>query len=246
MRAMRARMLLGQAVVDARVDGEWVHTADGQRLPISEVTFAPPCQPSKVICVGFNYRDHAAELNWEPPKEPLLFLKPPSAVIGHEAPIPYPCHTSRLEYEGELAVVIGRRARDVPRERALEYVEGYTIFNDITARDVQQVEKQWVRAKAFDASAPLGPWIAGGLDPGTLDLVARVNGAVRQAANTRDMIFDVPTLIEVTSAIMTLEPGDVIATGTPRGVGPLQPGDVVEIDIAGIGVLRNTVVSTGR
>lgn len=243
---MRARILLDGVVDDARVDGEWVQVADGRRLPVSATTFAPPCQPSKVICVGFNYRDHAAELAWEPPKEPLLFLKPPSAVIGHEAPIPYPRHTSRLEYEGELAVVIGRRARDVPREQALDYVEGYTVFNDITARDVQQVEKQWVRAKAFDASAPLGPWIAAGLDPGNLDLVARVNGQVRQAANTRDMIFDVPTLIETVSAIMTLEPGDVIATGTPKGVGPLTPGDVVEIEIAGIGVLRNTVVETPR
>lgn len=241
---MQARIVRGGAVLAARVDGEWVHTADGERLAVSQVTFAPPCQPSKVVCVGFNYRDHAAELAWEPPKEPLLFLKPPSAVIGHQAPIPYPRHTSRLEYEGELAVVIGRRARDVPRERALDYVEGYTLFNDITARDVQQVEKQWVRAKAFDASAPLGPWIARGLDPGNLDLVTRVNGQVRQAANTRDMIFDVPTLIETVSAIMTLEPGDVIATGTPRGVGPLVPGDVVEIEIAGIGVLRNTVVGT--
>lgn len=241
MASSRARIHLGPVIVEARVDGDVVRTADGKSLAVSDVTFAPPCEPSKVICVGFNYRDHAAELSWEPPKEPLLFIKPLSAVIGHEEPIPYPRHTSRLEYEGELAVVIGRRAREISRERALDYVDGYTILNDITARDVQQVEKQWVRAKAFDGSAPLGPWITSGLDPGALDLTARVNGEIRQSANTREMIFDVPTLIEVISAILTLEPGDVIATGTPRGVGPLVPGDVVEIEIAGIGVLRNAV-----
>lgn len=239
---MQARIVRDGAVVEAQVDGESVVTAEGLRLAISAVTFAPPCQPSKVVCVGFNYRDHAAEMGLELPKEPLLFLKPPTAVIGHGAPIPYPRHTARLEYEGELAVVIGRRARDIPRAQALEYVAGFTAFNDITARDVQQVEKQWFRAKAFDASAPLGPWIAHGLDPASLDLVVRVNGVVRQAGNTREMIFDVPALIETISSFVTLEPGDVIATGTPRGVGPLVPGDVVEVEIPGIGTLRNPVV----
>ncbi len=237
----QARIVRGGTVLDAHVDGEWITTADARRLPLSEVTFAPPCEPTKIICVGFNYRDHAAELKAEIPKEPLLFLKPPSAVLAHQAPIPYPRHTRQLEYEGELAVIVGRRARDVPRDRALDVVWGYTIFNDVTARDVQQVEKQWVRAKAFDGSAPLGPWIVSPLDPRALDLTVRVNGAVRQAGNTRDMIFDVPALIEAISAIMTLERGDVIATGTPRGVGRLAVGDVVEIEIAGIGVLRNTV-----
>lgn len=237
-----ARIVVGSTALDAQVDGEWVITADGGRLGLPEVVFAPPCVPTKIVCVGFNYRDHADELGWEAPKEPLLFLKPPSAVIAHHAPIPYPRHTQQLEYEGELAVVIGQRARDVRREHALEVVWGYTIFNDVTARDVQQVEKQWVRAKAFDGSAPLGPWIASALDAGALDLTVRVNGHVRQAGNTRDMIFNVAALIEAISAIMTLERGDVIATGTPRGVGPLVAGDVVEIEIAGIGVLRNAVV----
>jgi len=236
-----ARIVHGGAVLDVQVDGEWITIPDGQRLSFSQVTFAPPCAPTKVVCVGFNYRDHAAELKAEVPKEPLLFLKPPSAVLAHQAPIRYPRHTRQLEYEGELAFVIGRRARDVPRDRALEVVWGYTIFNDVTARDVQQVEKQWVRAKAFDGSAPLGPWIVSPLDPRALDLIVRVNGAVRQTGNTRDMIFDVPALVEVISAIMTLERGDVIATGTPRGVGPLAVGDVVEVEIAEIGVLRNTV-----
>lgn len=241
---IHARIVHNTAVLDARVEGESVVAGD-LRLPVTEAVFAPPCMPTKIICVGFNYRDHAAELAWEPPAEPLLFLKPPSALVAHEAPIPYPSHTRQLEYEAELAVVIGRRCRQVPRARALDVVWGYTAFNDITARDVQREEKQWVRAKAFDASAPLGPWIVTDLDPGALDLAARVNGETKQSSNTRYMIFDVPTLIEVVSSIMTLERGDVIATGTPKGVGPLQPGDVVEIEVGGVGVLRNRVVAGG-
>ncbi len=237
-----ARITHQGAVLDVQVDGHRITTADGLQLGLVDVTFAPPCTPTKIICVGFNYRDHAAEMKTEPPKEPLLFLKPPSAVIAHQAPIPYPRHTKQLEYEGELAVVIGRRTRHVARARGQEYVWGYTIFNDVTARDVQRVENQWFRAKAFDGSAPLGPWIVDGLDPSALDLTVRVNGQVRQTGNTRDMTFDVPALIEVISSFVTLERGDVIATGTPRGVGSLAIGDVVEVEIAGIGVLRNTVV----
>ncbi len=145
-----ARIVQNAAALDGQVDGEWIMTPDGRRLQLSEVTFAPPCAPTKVICVGFNYRDHAAELKAEIPKEPLLFLEPPSAVLAHQAPIPYPRHTRQLEYEGELAVVIGRRARNVVRDRALEVVWGYTIFNDVTARDVQQVEKQCVRRPGVD------------------------------------------------------------------------------------------------
>lgn len=240
---MIARIVVGGGVVEAQVEGEWVHTAGGDRIRVSEAHFAPPCQPTKIICVGFNYRDHAAELGVEPPKEPLMFLKPPSSVVGHGAPVPYPRHTSRFEYEAEMAVVIGRRARRVSASDALDYVAGYTCFNDLTARDVQEVEKQWFRAKAFDASAPLGPWIVSGLDTSNLGVFARVNGEVRQAGNTSDMVFDVPTLIEVASSFATLEPGDVIATGTPRGIGRLQVGDIVEIEIEGIGVLRNTVVA---
>ncbi|MDR7482059.1 MAG: fumarylacetoacetate hydrolase family protein [Armatimonadota bacterium] len=239
---IHARIVHNHAVLDARVEGEVVVAGD-VRLPVTGATFAPPCVPTKIICVGFNYQDHAAELAWEPPAEPLLFLKPPSALVGHDAPIPYPPHTRQLEYEAELAVVIGQRCRRVPRARALDVVWGYTAFNDITARDVQRTEQQWVRAKAFDASAPLGPWIVTGVDPGALDLAARVNGETKQSSNTRSMIFDVPTLIEVVSSIMTLERGDVIATGTPKGVGPLQPGDVVEVEVGGVGVLRNRVVA---
>jgi 2-keto-4-pentenoate hydratase/2-oxohepta-3-ene-1,7-dioic acid hydratase in catechol pathway len=240
-----ARIVHNGAVLDAEVSGEWITTAGGRRLKTSEAAFAPPCVPTKIICVGYNYRDHATELKAEIPREPLMFLKPPSAIVAHQAPIPYPRHTQQLEYEGELAVVIGQRARNVPRASASAFIWGYTLFNDVTARDVQQVEKQWFRAKAFDGSAPLGPWIADGLDPGALTLTVRVNGRVCQTGTTQDMIFDVPALIEAASAIVTLERGDVIATGTPRGVGPLAVDDVVEVEIAEIGVLRNTVARGG-
>ncbi len=240
---MIARVIVGGGIVEAKVEGEWIQTVGGDRIRVTEAQFAPPCQPTKVICVGFNYRDHAAELGVEPPREPLLFLKPPSSVVGHGVPVPYPRHTSRFEYEAELAVVIGRRARRVLAAEALDYVAGYTCFNDLTARDVQEAEKQWFRAKAFDASAPLGPWIVSGLDTSNLGVFTRVNGEVRQAGSTSDMVFDVPTLIEVISSFATLEPGDVIATGTPRGIGRLSVGDVVEIEIEGIGVLRNTVAA---
>lgn len=239
----QARIVLEGSEVDAVIEGEDAIARDGRRVTLDAVRFAAPCLPTKVVCVGLNYRDHAAEMGLEIPKDPLLFLKPPSAVVAHDAPIPYPAHTQRLEYEAELAVVIGRTARHVTKARALDHVRGYTVFNDITARDVQKVESQWVRAKAFDASAPLGPWIVTDFDPAGRDVIARVNGQERQHGNTRDMIFDVPTIIEIVSAIMTLEPGDVIATGTPRGVGPLVAGDVVEIEVGGIGVLRNRITA---
>jgi 2-keto-4-pentenoate hydratase/2-oxohepta-3-ene-1,7-dioic acid hydratase in catechol pathway len=239
----QARIILEGSEVDAVIEGEDAIARDGRRVSLEAVRFAPPCLPTKVVCVGLNYRDHAAEMGVEIPKDALLFLKPPSAVIAHDAPIPYPSHTQRLEYEAELAVVIGRTARTVPRARALEHVWGYTAFNDLTARDAQKVESQWVRAKAFDASAPLGPWIVTDFDPAGRDVIARVNGQERQHGNTRDLIFDIPTIIEIISAIMTLERGDVIATGTPKGVGPVIPGDVVEIEIGGIGVLRNRIAA---
>lgn len=227
------------------LEGEEVVAASGQRWPLREVKLLTPTVPSKVVCVGFNYRDHAQELNWEIPKEPLLFLKPPSALVSHGEHVVYPAHTRQLEYEGELAVVIGKRCRNVRRDEARSVILGYSIFNDITARDVQRVEKQWVRAKCFDTSAPYGPVVVTDVDPGNLNLVTRVNGIVKQSSNTRYLIFDVYTLVEAVSAIMTLEPGDVIATGTPAGVGPLEPGDEVSVEIEGIGVLTNRVVRQG-
>lgn len=238
-----ARIWLDGQALDVRVEGEEVVLPPGHRLELSTVRLLPPTAPTKVICVGFNYRDHAQELEVEIPKEPLFFLKPPSALVAHGQPIPYPAHTAQLDYEGELAVVIARRCRSVSRERAREVILGYSILNDVTARDVQKVEKQWVRAKAFDGSAPYGPWVETELDPLDVRIITRVNGEVRQDSSTRYMIFDVYELVAEASRYMTLEPGDVIATGTPPGVGPLRPGDVVEITVEGVGTLRNPVAA---
>ncbi len=236
-----ARVLLDGRAYEARLEGEELVTTWGQRVPVEAAVLLPPTEPSKVICVGFNYRDHAQELQVEIPQEPLFFLKPPSALVAHGQPVVYPWHTRQLDYEGELAVVIGRRCRDVRPEEAREVILGYSIFNDVTARDVQKVERQWVRAKAFDGSAPYGPWVETELDPADVRITTRVNGEVRQDSRTRFMIFDVFTLVAEASRYMTLEPGDVIATGTPPGVGPVRPGDVVEITVEGIGTLSNPV-----
>ncbi len=214
-----------------------------ERIPVREVRFLSPARPSKIIALGLNYRDHAAELGMALPKEPLLFLKPPSAVIGPEDEIVLPPQSKRVDYEAELAVVIGRKAKNVPPEEALDYVLGYTCFNDVTARDLQKKDGQWTRAKSFDTFAPFGPWIETELDPSNLKIEARVNGEIRQKSSTQELVFSVPEIISFVSQIMTLLPGDVIATGTPPGVGPLAPGDVVEIEVEGIGVLRNRVRS---
>lgn len=199
--------------------------------------------PTKIIGIGQNYRAHAAEMGKGIPEEPLMFLKPLSAVIVDGAAIERPAGYERVDFEGELGVVIGKRARRVPREQALDYVEGYTIVNDVTVRDLQKKDGQWTRAKGFDTFCPIGPKVVPGLDPSKLHLTTRVNGVVKQDSPTSDLIFDVPTLISFVSQHMTLEPGDIISTGTPSGVGNLNPGDVVEIEISGIGVLRNPVVA---
>jgi len=201
----------------------------------------PPCAPTKIVGVGLNYRAHALEMGKPLPSEPLLFLKPPSAVIGSGTPIVLPTGYERVDYEGELGVVIGRRARNVPVARALEYVDGLTCALDITVRDLQKRDVQYTRAKGFDTFCPLGPVIARGLDPSHLRLLTRLNGLVRQDSSTEDLIFSVPELVAFVSGVMTLEPGDVISTGTPPGVGALCPGDVVEVEIEGIGILRNPV-----
>lgn len=202
-----------------------------------------PCVPSKIICVGVNYHDHARELGHTLPAVPLIFLKPPTSVIGPGEAIAYPPYwTQRVDYEAELAVVIGRRARRIRVEDVDEVIFGFTCLNDVTARDLQREDGQWARAKSFDTFCPLGPMIARGLDPSALRIESRVNGQVRQSSCTREMIFGVRELVSFISHVMTLEPGDVIATGTPAGVGPLQPGDVVEIWIDGIGSLKNPVV----
>lgn len=215
----------------------------GRRLgPAGEFRLLSPCMPTKILAVGLNYATHAAELGMAVPEEPLFFLKPPSAVIGPGEAIVYPRLSRQVDYEAELAVVIGRRARRIAREEALAYVLGYTCALDVTARDFQRADGQWTRAKGFDTFCPLGPWIVPDLDPHDLLVECRVNGQVRQRARTSDLIFSVEDLIHRASWVMTLEPGDVLLTGTPSGVGPLQPGDRVEVEIEGIGVLRNSVV----
>ena len=198
-------------------------------------------RPSKIVCVGTNYRAHAQEMGKPLPEEPLLFLKPPSALVGPGAPIVRPRGYQRVDFEGELAVVIGRTARRVSHAGALDHVAGYTCLNDVTVRDLQKRDVQFTRAKGFDSFCPVGPRVAAGLDPSRLRLETRVNGQVRQSSTTADLIFDVPTLIAFISAVMTLEEGDLISTGTPSGVGNLEPGDVVAVEIEGIGVLENPV-----
>lgn len=209
---------------------------------LNEVKILPPIRPSKVVCVGLNYRDHAEELNMNIPDEPILFLKPPTTVIGHEDCILYPAGSHQVDYEAELAVVIGHEARFVSRKDALDFVAGYTVLNDVTARDLQKKDGQWTRAKSFDTFCPLGPCMETELDPSNLDICMRVNREVKQDSNTENMIFTVEELISFISEIMTLHPGDVIATGTPPGVGPMQVGDVAEVCVEGIGILKNEVI----
>jgi 2-keto-4-pentenoate hydratase/2-oxohepta-3-ene-1,7-dioic acid hydratase in catechol pathway len=199
--------------------------------------------PSKIIGIGTNYRAHAIEMGKGVPDEPLMFLKPRSALVPGGAGIVRPAGYERVDYEGELGVVIGRRAHAVSREAALDYVMGLTCVNDVTVRDLQKKDVQFTRAKGFDTFCPLGPRIVAGLDPSALRLTTRVNGSVRQDSSTADLIFDVPTLIAFCSRHMTLEAGDVISTGTPSGVGNLAVGDRVEVEIEGIGVLHNHVIA---
>jgi len=199
--------------------------------------------PSKIIGIGQNYRAHAIEMGKGIPEEPLMFLKPRSALIADGAAIERPAGFERVDHEGELGVVIGKRAHRVAKEHALDYVLGYTCVNDVTVRDLQKKDGQWTRAKGFDTFCPIGPRIVPGLDPRNLRITTRVNGKVRQDSSTSDLIFDVATLISFCSHYMTLEAGDVISTGTPAGVGNLVPGDVCEIEIEGVGVLTNPVIA---
>ncbi|MDI6870695.1 MAG: fumarylacetoacetate hydrolase family protein [Bacillota bacterium] len=196
----------------------------------------------KIVCVGLNYRDHAAELGMALPAEPVIFLKPETALIGPEEPIVYPAMSRQVDYEAELAVVIGREARNVTAAEAGRYIAGYTCFNDVTARDLQRRDVQWTRAKSFDTFAPVGKEVVRGIDPSDLLVECYVNGERRQSSSTRNLIFPVPELVSFVSRVMTLHPGDLIATGTPPGVGQLRPGDVVEVVIEGVGRLRNPVV----
>ncbi len=216
----------------------------GETFRLGDVRLLAPVIPrSKVVGIGKNYAAHASEMGGEVPTEPLMFLKPNTSVVGPGDPVFYPWQTSDLHYEGELAVVIGRICRDVPVERALDVVFGYTVGNDVTARDLQRGDVQFTRAKGFDSFCPLGPWIETELDTSDLRVQTFLEGEQVQDGSTRDMVFDVPTLISHVSSVMTLLPGDVILTGTPEGVGPMQVGDEVEVSVSGIGALTNQVTS---
>ena len=237
------------------VEGEFVlPLADGETLesfpsprtveaiPLSGVTLLAPVAPSKIVCVGRNYREHAAELGNKMPDEPLLFLKAPSSLIGNGDPIELPPESQQVEHEGELGVVIGRRARKLAAtDDPLSFVLGYTCVNDVTARDLQRKDVQFTRGKSFDTFCPVGPFIVSDLNPLDVSVETRVNGIVKQHGRTRDMAFSVPFLIRYIANVMTLEPGDLIATGTPAGVSRMNDGDVVEVEVEGIGLLKNPV-----
>lgn len=217
----------------------------GTKVPLSKVRLLPPVLPNKVVGIGRNYADHAAELGNEVPDTPVAFFKPSTSVIGPGDSIAYPSFSQEVHYEAELAVVIGRMCREVPRERARDVILGYTCANDVTARDVQKRENQWARAKGFDSSCPLGPWVETELDPSDLTIQCTVNGEQRQLGRTAEMVRSIEDLIVHISEAMTLLPGDVILTGTPAGVGPLNVGDEVAVTIEGIGTLTNKVIKRG-
>ncbi len=214
---------------------------DGRALPLAKLRLLAPVQPSKVVAVGLNYLDHIKEMNDPMPDEPVIFLKPPSAVIGPEDAIVRPKRSSRVDYEAEIAAVIGKRCKGLNYDQAKEAIFGFTCCNDVTARDLQPIDGQWTRAKGFDTFAPIGPVINTQLDPANLTIRSILNGRVCQDGNTNMMMRDPYYLVAFASSVMTLEPGDVVTLGTPEGVGPMQAGDIIEIEIQGIGVLRNSV-----
>ena len=209
--------------------------------PCEDIEIKPPVSPSKIVCVGLNYRDHAAELNMELPNEPVIFIKPLTSIVGHLDTIIYPDSSNQVDYEGELGIVISKEAKNVNEKDAAEFIGGYTVLNDVTARDLQRKDTQWTRAKSFDTFCPIGPCIETDLDPMDQNISLQLNGEIKQKSNTKNMIFNVYKLVEFISGIMTLKTGDVIATGTPPGVGSMNAGDTVEVEIEGIGILRNHV-----
>ncbi len=214
-----------------------------QPKPLSALKLLHPVSPSKIVCIGRNYADHAAELGNELPKEPLLFLKAPSSLVGPGDPIILTALSQRVDFEGELGVVIGKTCRNLALEEdVLQYIRGYVCVNDVTARDLQKKDGQWTRGKGFDTFCPVGPIVTGDLDLSQpISVTTRLNGVVKQHGTTADLIFTIPTILRYITAAMTLFPGDLIATGTPAGVGPMQAGDVVEVEVGGIGILRNPV-----
>ena len=238
-----ARTVLARGEDDPRLlDGDVFGKYElGVPVDLSRAKLLPPVQPSKIVAIGLNYKDHAAEMNKPLPPEPLMFMKPSTAVIGPSAPIALPMWAGEIHHESEMGVVIGRRASRVKAADAMQYVLGLTCANDVTARDLQKKDVQYTRAKGFDTFAPLGPCVTFGLDPSSLKIEGILNGEVRQSSSTRELIFPVPMLVECVSRVMTLLPGDVILTGTPSGVGPLKPGDTFTVRIEGIGELTNRI-----
>ena len=217
-------------------------TLDGSTYELGEVRLLAPCVPSKIVALGLNYHSHAEETKLSIPSVPLIFLKPSTAVIGHDDEIVLPPLSRRVDYEGELGVVIGRKAKDVLQDKAQDYILGYTCVNDVSERYAQKEDGQWTRAKGFDTFAPIGPWIETEIDPDDLKIETYLNGRLCQSARTSDLIFGVAELVSFISSVMTLLPGDIISTGTPSGIGRMNPGDVVEVRIEKIGNLRNFVV----
>lgn len=247
-----ARVKYSNEIYYAKIDGNLVTLLDGDVfdyysvtdtvMSLDEVKLLPPCMPSKIVAVGLNYADHAHELNLTIPDFPALFLKPSSSVVGHMDNIIYPPMSKQVDYEAELAIVIGKTASYVSESNAKQYVLGYTCLNDVTARDLQNKDSQWTRAKGFDTFAPIGPWIETDADPDNANITLKLNGEVKQSSNTKNFIFKSDYLISKISEIMTLYPGDIITTGTPSGIGPMNSGDTVEVIIDGIGTLKNTVI----
>ncbi|WP_216894791.1 fumarylacetoacetate hydrolase family protein [Nocardia alni] len=218
-------------------------TFTGRSWPLADVRLLAPILASKVVCIGKNYAAHAQEMGGEAPKDPVIFIKPNTSIVGPNAAIVMPPSSSRVDYEGELAIVIGRPCKDVSAARAREVILGYTIANDVTARDQQQHDGQWTRGKGYDTFCPLGPWIETELDPTDLEIKTELDGEVRQRSRTSLLLHDIPKLIEWISTVMTLLPGDVILTGTPEGVGPMQDGQTVSVTVEGIGTLTNPVAA---
>lgn len=247
-----ARFVTPEGVYHGVIRGDYIHTLDGDFFGsleetgssylLSSVKLLAPVLPSKTLCCGHNYLAHIKETNSEVPEVPLIFMKPPTAVIGPDDEIVYPAISEHLDYECELAIVIGKKARHVSYGKAKDYILGYTCANDVTARDIQRSNGQWICGKGFDTFEPLGPWIETDLDPDVCDIKTIVNGVIKQSSNTSNCLFDAARLVEFISSIMTLLPGDVIMTGTPSGISRLERGDSVTIEISGIGQLTNTVI----
>ncbi|MBK9924252.1 MAG: fumarylacetoacetate hydrolase family protein [Anaerolineales bacterium] len=214
--------------------------------PLADVNLLAPSEPSKIVCVGRNYVEHVKEMGNELPKVPLIFMKPPSSIINPNDTIILPPQSAQVEHEGELVIVIGKRGRHITAEKAKNHIIGYTVGNDVTARDLQKTDDQWTRAKGFDTFCPFGPWIDTEFDPADAVVTVRVNGQMRQMASTRDMVFNVGVLVAYISSVMTLEPGDLIFTGTPSGVGVLKDGDEVSVEIEGLGEIKNKVRAESR